>query len=89
MDLTKVEKFKIPANISSAIIFSYQNNITYCEENFKDAYLINVRNILILIKKLLSKKYLFYSFQRIWSSIIQKNKGWNIQPQNQQLIMEK
>ena len=66
MDLTKVEKFKIPANISSAIIFSYQNNITYCEENFKDAYLINVRNILILIKKLLSKKYLFYSFKRIY-----------------------
>ena len=56
MDLTKVEKFRIPANISSAIIFSYQNNITYCEENFKDAYLINVRNILKLIKKLLSKK---------------------------------
>ena len=26
MDLTKVEKFKIPANISSAIIFSYQTN---------------------------------------------------------------
>ena len=35
MDLTKVEKFRIPANISSAIIFSYQNNITYCEEKFQ------------------------------------------------------
>lgn len=56
MDLTNVEKFKFPANISSAIIFSYQNNITYCEENFRDAYLINVKNMLKLIKKLLSRK---------------------------------
>ena len=56
MDLTKVENFKIPINISSAVIFAYQNNIAFCEENYKKAYLINVKNIIKLIKKLLAKK---------------------------------
>jgi len=56
MNLNKIEKFDIPKNISSAVIFAYQNNINVCEENYRKTYKVNVTNMVYLIKKLLIKK---------------------------------
>ena len=56
LDLLEINKFNIPKDVKSAVIFAYQNNIAYCEKNYKQAYEINVQNIYKLVKKLLLKK---------------------------------
>ncbi len=56
LDLNRTQNFKIPKNISAAVIFAYQNNISFCEENYKKAFKINVTNTSSLIEKFLLKK---------------------------------
>ena len=72
LNLRNVKSFKIPNNITSAVFFAYKSNINYCEENYNDAQLINVKNTFELAKKFLKKKIfvLFLSSNLVFNNSV-------------------
>ena len=72
LNLRNVKNFKIPNNVTSAVFFAYKSNINYCEENYYDAYLINVKNTFELAKKFIEKKIfvLFLSSNLVFNNSV-------------------
>ena len=78
LNLNNIKNFKVPDNISFAVFFAYKSNINYCEENFRKAYLINVKNTFELAKKFIKKKifFLFLSSNLVFNNSV-KNRYEN------------